>query len=185
MSCALRCLEKLYCGQCQKRCTGEVVKVGEQYLHLSCFVCKDCGVSLTGQEVFTREEAALSGAGSVPTAEAASRNKSATLGVSLKAKRTSTDGQQPTCAYYCAKHYHERFGQRCAHCGLYVKGSVLQALGAVFHKDCCKCASCGRQFSDRDAITNVNGKFVCSTCFEASKAPPRVEPTPLPQQQGE
>ena len=41
---------KTYCGGCKKKCSGEVLRVGEKYYHASCFKCAECHVSLSKGE---------------------------------------------------------------------------------------------------------------------------------------
>ena len=40
-------LGKTYCKGCHKKCSGEVLRVGDLYFHNGCFNCKGCSISLS------------------------------------------------------------------------------------------------------------------------------------------
>ena len=40
-------LGKTYCKGCHKKCSGEVLRVGDLYFHNGCFNCKGCSTSLS------------------------------------------------------------------------------------------------------------------------------------------
>lgn len=44
--------------------------------------------------------------------------------------------------YYCTRDYQDRFGTKCSHCGLFVEGEVVTALGKTYHSSCFTCARC-------------------------------------------
>merc|ERR1712146_138043 len=53
----------------------------------------------------------------------------------------------------------------CAGCDLWLSGAVIAAMGKNFHKDCFKCAECACHL---DEFFEVDGKPMCSDCFEDS-----------------
>lgn len=46
---------KIYCAKCQKKCSGEVLRVGDKHFHKSCFQCSKCKKSLATGGFFTKE----------------------------------------------------------------------------------------------------------------------------------
>lgn len=46
---------KIYCFKCQKKCTGEVLRVAEKYFHKTCFQCKTCNKSLAAGGFFSKD----------------------------------------------------------------------------------------------------------------------------------
>lgn len=44
--------------------------------------------------------------------------------------------------YYCTRDYQDRFGTKCSHCGRFVEGEVVTALGKTYHSSCFTCARC-------------------------------------------
>lgn len=48
---------KIACASCQKKCTGEVLRVNEKYFHKACFQCKKCKKSLASGGFFTKDGA--------------------------------------------------------------------------------------------------------------------------------
>lgn len=48
---------KIYCYKCQKKCTGEVLRVSEKYFHKACFQCKACNKSLAAGGFFSKDNA--------------------------------------------------------------------------------------------------------------------------------
>jgi actin-binding LIM protein len=48
---------KIACAKCQKKCSGEVLRVTEKYFHKSCFQCKNCNKSLATGGFFTKDGA--------------------------------------------------------------------------------------------------------------------------------
>lgn len=48
---------KIYCYKCQKKCTGEVLRVAEKYFHKTCFQCKTCNKSLASGGFFSKDNA--------------------------------------------------------------------------------------------------------------------------------
>ncbi|XP_076049123.1 actin binding LIM protein Uncoordinated 115a isoform X5 [Oratosquilla oratoria] len=49
-------LRKTLCEQCNKKCSGEVLRVQEKYFHVSCFKCHSCQKSLAQGGFFTRDK---------------------------------------------------------------------------------------------------------------------------------
>lgn len=69
--------------------------------------------------------------------------------------------------YYCTRDYQERFGTKCSHCGRFVEGEVVTALGKTYHSGCFTCARC-RSFtrpaparSRSFPICPLNGRPAC------------------------
>lgn len=48
---------KIACAKCQKKCSGEVLRVSEKYFHKSCFQCKKCNKSLATGGFFSKDGA--------------------------------------------------------------------------------------------------------------------------------
>jgi actin-binding LIM protein len=46
---------KIYCTKCNKKCSGEVLRVSEKYFHKSCFQCSTCGKSLASGGFFSKD----------------------------------------------------------------------------------------------------------------------------------
>lgn len=46
---------KIYCAKCQKKCSGEVLRVTDKYFHKSCFQCVTCNKSLAAGGFFAKE----------------------------------------------------------------------------------------------------------------------------------
>ncbi|XP_055381382.1 actin-binding LIM protein 3 isoform X2 [Condylostylus longicornis] len=46
---------KVYCAKCQKKCTGEVLRVADKHFHKSCFQCCKCKKSLATGGFFTKD----------------------------------------------------------------------------------------------------------------------------------
>ncbi|KAL5282961.1 ABLIM3 family protein [Megaselia abdita] len=46
---------KIYCAKCQKKCSGEVLRVGDKHFHKSCFQCGQCKKSLATGGFFTKD----------------------------------------------------------------------------------------------------------------------------------
>ena len=44
--------------------------------------------------------------------------------------------------YYCTTDYQRQFGTKCSHCGEYVEGEVVTALGNTYHQKCFTCGRC-------------------------------------------
>jgi paxillin len=49
---------------------------------------------------------------------------------------------------YCEEHYFENFAPKCAKCARPVVSDGLRACGAVWHKECFCCVTCGVEFAD-------------------------------------
>lgn len=45
---------KIYCAKCQKKCSGEVLRVTDKYFHKSCFQCTTCSKSLAAGGFFSK-----------------------------------------------------------------------------------------------------------------------------------
>ncbi|XP_055624699.1 actin-binding LIM protein 2 isoform X3 [Toxorhynchites rutilus septentrionalis] len=48
---------KIYCSKCQKKCSGEVLRVTDRYFHKSCFQCTKCNKSLATGGFFSKDGA--------------------------------------------------------------------------------------------------------------------------------
>ena len=48
---------KIYCERCQKKCTGEVLRVTDRYFHKTCFQCTKCHKSLAQGGFFSKDGA--------------------------------------------------------------------------------------------------------------------------------
>lgn len=48
---------KIYCAKCQKKCSGEVLRVAEKHFHKTCFQCSTCHKSLATGGFFSKEGA--------------------------------------------------------------------------------------------------------------------------------
>lgn len=46
---------KIYCAKCQKKCSGEVLRVTDKYFHKSCFQCIKCSKSLAVGGFFSKD----------------------------------------------------------------------------------------------------------------------------------
>ncbi|XP_077297355.1 actin binding LIM protein Uncoordinated 115a isoform X2 [Arctopsyche grandis] len=46
---------KAYCQACNKKCSGEVLRVTDKYFHMSCFVCRTCNTSLAHGGFFCKD----------------------------------------------------------------------------------------------------------------------------------
>lgn len=46
---------KIYCTKCNKKCSGEVLRVAEKYFHKECFQCFTCHKSLSSGGFFSKE----------------------------------------------------------------------------------------------------------------------------------
>lgn len=46
---------KIYCAKCQKKCSGEVLRVTDKYFHKSCFQCVKCSKSLAAGGFFSKD----------------------------------------------------------------------------------------------------------------------------------
>lgn len=46
---------KIYCSKCQKKCSGEVLRVTDKYFHKSCFQCVKCNKSLAIGGFFAKD----------------------------------------------------------------------------------------------------------------------------------
>lgn len=46
---------KIYCAKCQKKCSGEVLRVTDKYFHKSCFQCVKCNKSLAIGGFFAKD----------------------------------------------------------------------------------------------------------------------------------
>ena len=47
--------ERITCGKCHRKCSGQVLSVGDTYFHPYCFTCQKCGYEL-GEEVFYNKD---------------------------------------------------------------------------------------------------------------------------------
>lgn len=48
---------KIYCAKCQKKCSGEVLRVTDRYFHKTCFQCTTCSKSLATGGFFSKDGA--------------------------------------------------------------------------------------------------------------------------------
>ncbi|XP_059616393.1 actin-binding LIM protein 1 isoform X2 [Phlebotomus argentipes] len=48
---------KIYCAKCQKKCSGEVLRVTDKYFHKTCFQCTTCSKSLATGGFFSKDGA--------------------------------------------------------------------------------------------------------------------------------
>ncbi|XP_055613078.1 actin-binding LIM protein 1-like isoform X3 [Uranotaenia lowii] len=48
---------KIQCNKCQKKCSGEVLRVTDRYFHKSCFLCTKCNKSLSTGGFFSKDGA--------------------------------------------------------------------------------------------------------------------------------
>lgn len=46
---------KIYCAKCQKKCSGEVLRVTDKYFHKTCFQCAKCSKSLAAGGFFAKD----------------------------------------------------------------------------------------------------------------------------------
>lgn len=46
---------KIYCTKCNKKCSGEVLRVSEKYFHKECFQCFTCRKSLSSGGFFSKD----------------------------------------------------------------------------------------------------------------------------------
>ncbi|KAG5674010.1 hypothetical protein PVAND_004003 [Polypedilum vanderplanki] len=46
---------KIYCAKCQKKCSGEVLRVTDKYFHKACFQCVKCSKSLAAGGFFAKD----------------------------------------------------------------------------------------------------------------------------------
>ena len=48
---------KIQCSKCQKKCSGEVLRVTDKYFHKTCFQCTKCNKSLASGGFFSKDGA--------------------------------------------------------------------------------------------------------------------------------
>lgn len=75
--------------------------------------------------------------------------------------------------YYCTRDYQDRFGTKCSHCGLFVEGEVVTALGKTYHSSCFTCARC-RSLPFHQIL--LDSFFYISSSFLSSLLPLRTFP---------
>ncbi|XP_046643863.1 actin-binding LIM protein 1-like isoform X2 [Daphnia pulicaria] len=89
--------------------------------------------------------------------------------------------------YYCTRDYQDRFGTKCSHCGRFVEGEVVTALGKTYHSSCFTCARCRQPFPSGERVTFTGKEVLCPKCVQipvmtATPSPPmkpaRSSPTP-------
>ncbi|TMW39866.1 hypothetical protein DOY81_015054, partial [Sarcophaga bullata] len=49
--------QKIYCAKCDKKCSGEVLRVADKHFHKACFQCCQCKKSLATGGFFTKDGA--------------------------------------------------------------------------------------------------------------------------------
>lgn len=49
--------QKIYCAKCDKKCSGEVLRVADKHFHKGCFQCYQCKKSLAIGGFFTKDGA--------------------------------------------------------------------------------------------------------------------------------
>lgn len=47
--------QKIYCAKCDKKCSGEVLRVADKHFHKACFQCCQCKKSLATGGFFTKD----------------------------------------------------------------------------------------------------------------------------------
>lgn len=65
---------------------------------------------------------------------------------------------------YCAKHYYENFGTKCAGCGDYIQDEVVNALNQQWHVGHFNCAKCAKPFADFEYYEK-EGKAYDEPCY--------------------
>ncbi|XP_059351477.1 actin-binding LIM protein 2-like isoform X2 [Daphnia carinata] len=78
--------------------------------------------------------------------------------------------------YYCTRDYQDRFGTKCSHCGLFVEGEVVTALGKTYHSSCFTCARCRQPFPSGERVTFTGKEVLCQKCVQI----PVMTATPSP-----
>ena len=138
-------LGKTYCKGCHKKCSGEVLRVGDLYFHNGCFNCKGCSISLSqGKFAITHFTLTF-------------------LNIIL---RTYFLGGYfcKDKEYYCAVCYQANFGTKCSKCNTFVEGEVVTALGKTYHQSCFKCAGCKKPFPTGERVTFTGKNCLCQMC---------------------
>ncbi|CAG0880026.1 unnamed protein product [Darwinula stevensoni] len=234
---------KAACGLCGKKCSGEVLKVQDNYFHVTCFKCAACNTSLERGGFFFKENnyyctrdyqkyygTKCGGCGEYvegevvtalgntyhrkcfrcgrckepfpsgdrvtftgkdclcqrclhipivdshsPPTSPSSLPKCGGCGEELKEGQSliALDNQWHVWCFrcaacsvmlsegykgkdakpYCEKDYQKLFGVKCAYCGRFINGKVLQA-GEIhhFHPTCARCSKCGDPFGDGEEM---------------------------------
>ncbi|KAI9564637.1 hypothetical protein GHT06_008378 [Daphnia sinensis] len=81
--------------------------------------------------------------------------------------------------YYCTRDYQDRFGTKCSHCGLFVEGEVVTALGKTYHSSCFTCARCRQPFPSGERVTFTGKEVLCPKCVQIpvmTATPPPMKP---------
>jgi len=76
---------------------------------------------------------------------------------------------------WCGECYSDEFSSRCAECTKPIKEDHIEALGAVFHRDCfmtkkrsLRCIVCHRSFNENDEIIDALEVYFHEDCFKCS-----------------
>ena len=78
--------------------------------------------------------------------------------------------------YYCSKCYQSHYGTKCGHCGLFVEGEVVTALGKTYHQNCFTCAGCGKPFPAGERVTFTGKNCLCQRCVRKNNADGKSSP---------
>ncbi|XP_065827241.1 actin-binding LIM protein 2-like [Oscarella lobularis] len=70
---------------------------------------------------------------------------------------------------YCEKDYHTLFGVKCAGCGEFITGKVLQVGEESFHPTCARCAHCGLDFGEGEEMFIKNSEVWHPNCDQAKE----------------
>lgn len=116
---------KTYCQACNKKCSGEVLRVTDKYFHMSCFICRTCNTSLAHGGFFCKD-----GVYYCPQV------------CQYIFKQNFHIIFQYNNKFNILQDYQKLFGTRCAACNSYVEGEVVSALGNTYHQKCFTCARC-------------------------------------------
>ncbi|KAK6632947.1 hypothetical protein RUM43_012690 [Polyplax serrata] len=66
--------------------------------------------------------------------------------------------------YFCTNDYQRQFGTKCSHCGEYVEGEVVTALGNTYHQKCFTCGRCRQVFPSGERVTYTGKEVLCQRC---------------------
>ena len=125
----------LACGGCGEDLDSDKVLIAlNKSWHVWCFKCHNCQCLLAGEYM---------GRSVIPI-----RIKS---NISIPMLR---DGYP-----YCEKDYHTLFGVKCAGCGEFITGKVLQVGEESFHPTCARCAHCGLDFGEGEEMFIKSSKY--------------------------
>ncbi|XP_072113087.1 actin-binding LIM protein 2 [Mobula birostris] len=165
------------CHKCGKSCKGEALRVQDQFFHINCFTCKECGCDLAesgffvkqGEYICTSDYQRLYGTRCFSCSEFIEGEVVSALGKTYHPKcfvcavcrqpfppgdRVTFNGKECICQK-CSqspntnlKHASAQSPINCEGCGVEIKnGQSLVALDKQWHLGCFRCHTCGKALS--------------------------------------